>query len=475
MGFLRGKSSAQDGTKDLEKRLVRKLDMTIMVFCCACYFFNYLDRNAFANAYVAGLKEDLNLKGNEYSILLSMFTAGNAIGELPHALIIQKVKISIWLPFTLVVWSGLTMCSAACKTYSQLCVLRFFQGFFEASVYSGTVYTLGSWYKDSEIAKRVAIFTAVGQVGSMFAGIMMTAMHKTMEGRAGLKGWQWVFLIDGLMGLPIAAFGFLTFPNLPESTQVTYLKAEEKQFALDRLPPKKADAHNIEYKSLLKRVLTSPTIYILVSFSIVCGMLEAFAFQGMLLLWMKYNKKRFTQAQINTYPIGIQAIAVVSQIGAGIFIDRTGHRMPMVIFAAAMQFVTAILLLQPKLPDGGIFTAYYLSGTSFIVNPVMYGWASTICSRNGDDAARSVVLYSMAAGGITLYTWWGIVLYPATDVPRWRKGSITMVVVVFVFIATSFAVRWLDRKTAREERAERHDDDDSSENTTAAAYDTKMG
>jgi ACS family pantothenate transporter-like MFS transporter len=54
---------------------------------------------------------------------------------------------------------------------------------------------MGSWYKPSEIAKRTAIFTAVGQVGSLFAGIMMTAMHKTMEGKAGLKGWQWVFII----------------------------------------------------------------------------------------------------------------------------------------------------------------------------------------------------------------------------------------------------------------------------------------
>jgi hypothetical protein len=53
--------------------------------------------------------------------------------------------------------------------------------------------------KPSEIAKRTAVFMAVGQVGSMFAGVMMTAMHKTMEGRGGLKGWQWVFLIGTLM------------------------------------------------------------------------------------------------------------------------------------------------------------------------------------------------------------------------------------------------------------------------------------
>lgn len=52
--------------------------------------------------------------------------------------------------------------------------------------------------KPQEIAKRTAIFTAVGQAGSMFAGAMMTAVHKGMNGYAGLPGWKWVFLIGEL-------------------------------------------------------------------------------------------------------------------------------------------------------------------------------------------------------------------------------------------------------------------------------------
>ncbi|KAF2728268.1 MFS general substrate transporter [Polyplosphaeria fusca] len=455
-----------------------KLDFFIMAYCCACAFFNYLDKQAFANAYVAGLREDLNLKGNEYSILLSMFTAGSVVGQIPHGLILQKVRPSIWLPFTLILWSGLTMCSAACKTYEQLCAVRFFQGFMEASLYSGTIYVLGSWYKPSEIAKRTAIFTAIGQLGSMFAGIMMTAIHSTLEGTSGLKGWQWVFLIDGLMGIPIGLFGFFTFPDLPESTKVTYLTESEKRLALDRLPPKKKDGHNIEFRSLIRRLLLSPKIYILTCFSVVCAMLEAFAFQGMFLLWLKYHKKRFSQAQINTYPLGIQAVAIVSQIAAGAFIDRTGHRLPMVIFAGSMQLVTATLLLVRNLPDAGIFTAHYLSGTSFIVNPILYGWASTICQKTGDDAVRSVILYTMNMGGQTLYTWWGIVMYPATDVPYWKKGSITMIVVVCVFVSASFVMRWLDDSTKIEgQRAQDADSsDDVSGNATMVVADpTKVG
>ena len=115
----------------------------------------------------------------------------------------------------------------------------------------------------------------------------------------------------------------------------------------------------------------------------------------------------------------------------------------MVIFAAAMQLITASLLLVRDMSDGGIFVAHYLSGTSFIVNPVMYGWASVICQRTGDDAVRSVVLYTMAMAGQILYTFWGIVMYPATDVPYWKKGSITMIVVVFVFCGMSFVVKWV--------------------------------
>ncbi|KAH7552258.1 hypothetical protein BM1_09120 [Bipolaris maydis] len=460
MGVLgSSKSSNGDASKVMEKKLTIKL---------ATLTWYGADRQAFANAYVAGLREDLGLKKNEYSILLSMYTSGLVVGAIPHSLIIQKIRPSIWLPLTLILWSGLTMCSAACKNYSQLCAVRFFQGLMEASLYSGTIHIRLIMFlsEPSEIAKRVAIFTAIGQAGSMFAGLMMTAMHKTMNGTAGLRGWQWVFIIgghsdvpsthefthvyntDGLMGIPFGLFGFFTFPDLPSTAKVFYLSEEEKQFATSRLPPKKVNTHSINPKSLIKRVLGKPHIYILTWFAVTSGMLEAFAFQGMFLLWLKYHAKRFSQTAINTYPLGTQAVAIVSQIAAGFIIDRTGQRLPMVIAGALVQLVTAALLLVRNLSDAGIFTAFYLSGTSFVVNPIMFSWANEICSRTGDDAARSVVLYVMSMGGQLLYTWWGIVLYPATDVPYWKKGSITMIVVCGVFIATAFVVRWLDRSTA---------------------------
>jgi MFS family permease len=90
--------------------------------------------------------------------------------------------------------------------------IRFFLGLAEASTYSGAVYIMGSWYKPTEIAKRVAIFTACGQIGTMFAGIMMTAIHTGMEGMGGLEGWQWVFIIG--------AFSFPCLATLPATASL---------------------------------------------------------------------------------------------------------------------------------------------------------------------------------------------------------------------------------------------------------------
>jgi ACS family pantothenate transporter-like MFS transporter len=245
------------------------------------------------------------------------------------------------------------------------------------------------------------------------------------------------------MGLPFGIFGLMYFPNVPESTNAPYLSKEEIQLALDRLPPKKDWGHDISIKSLIKRLFTSPDVYILTAYSAIGCALEAIVLQGLFLLWMKANNERFPNHATTTYPLGIQAVSIVSNIGAGYVIDLTNRRIPMVILAGVLQLVVAILLLIPALPTAGVFFAFYLAGTSYIVNPIIYGWASVICQRGGDDALRSVILYIMSMVQSVLYTFWGITLYPATDAPYWKKGYITMIVVVFAFFGATVAVDWV--------------------------------
>lgn len=163
----------------------------------------------------------------------------------------------------------------------------------------------------------------------------------------------------------------------------------------------------------------------------------------MFLLWMKYNSDRFPVSARNTYPLGIQAVAIVSQIVAGTYIDATNKRVLVAIIGGLLQLVTAIMLLVPNLSDAGTFFAFYNSGTSYIVNPLMYGWASVITTRGGDDVVRAVTLYTMNCGSQILYTFYGIVLYPATDAPYWKKGCIAMIVMVVIFLGLTYVMDWV--------------------------------
>lgn len=156
--------------------------------------------------------------------------------------------------------------------------------------------------------------------------------------------------------------------------------------------------------------------------------------QNIFLLWLKYHSARFTQNQINTYPLGVQAVGIVANMLAAWHMDATGTRVPMVILAVILQLVSAIMLIIPTLSFAGTFFAFYLSGTAYMVNPLIFGWASIILQRGGDDAVRSVTVYAMNVGSMVMYTFWGIVLYPADDAPYWKKGSIAMIVCCFVML-----------------------------------------
>jgi ACS family pantothenate transporter-like MFS transporter len=119
--------------------------------------------------------------------------------------------------------------------------------------------------------------------------------------------------------------------------------------------------------------------------------------------------------------------------------DPTGQRIPAAIVAILLQVVVGSMLLVRDIPFAGTFFAFYLSGTAYAVNPLISGWAGLILQRSGDDAVRSVTLYSMNIGSMVLWTFWGILFYSGADTPYWKKGCIVLLVCCFVM----FCYMWL--------------------------------
>lgn len=95
--YLRGDPKAPG-----ERKLVVKLDFFILTFCCLMYFLNYLDRTNLNNAYVSGMKEELNFHGNQLNQINTVFTVGYTIGQVPCNIALYYVKPRYFFPACMV-------------------------------------------------------------------------------------------------------------------------------------------------------------------------------------------------------------------------------------------------------------------------------------------------------------------------------------------------------------------------------------
>lgn len=114
--------------------------------------------------------------------------------------------------------------------------LRFFIGLFESCAFPGYIAMLGSWYGPNELTKRLAILLEVESIASMFSGYLQAGLYSSMNGRHGLAGWRWLFIMDGVISVPVAIWGLFGLPDHPHNTRAFYWTKEVSQ--LSRKPDK---------------------------------------------------------------------------------------------------------------------------------------------------------------------------------------------------------------------------------------------
>jgi ACS family pantothenate transporter-like MFS transporter len=209
------------------------------------------------------MKEALSMTSNELNLIDIAWTTGYVIGQLPSQLILTKVRPSIWIPSCELVWTLLTFCLAGATTSGQVMAIRFFVGLVESIFYPAAHFLIGSWYKPSELGKRACIFHASAAAAGMFSGYLQAAVYNGLDGTLGKAGWQWLFIMDGLISLPICISGFFLIPDLPENTRAFYLTGDDAALARKRMHDVgRAPRRKLGW-SILRRVFTRWHVYAL--------------------------------------------------------------------------------------------------------------------------------------------------------------------------------------------------------------------
>lgn len=161
-------------------------------------FLKWLDSSNINNAYVSGMKEELNLYGNQYSYFGTFYNCGYLVFQIPSLLLLSRPKIAkYYLPLMEVLWSIVTFTQSQMRNERDIYGTRFLLGLLETPVASGTTYVLGSWYKPEEVFKRTGVWYVSNNIAVMFGGYLQAAAYKNLNGVGGMAGWRWLFIIDG--------------------------------------------------------------------------------------------------------------------------------------------------------------------------------------------------------------------------------------------------------------------------------------
>lgn len=227
------------------------------------------------------------MNAEQLNLIDVAWTTGYVIGQLPSQFILTKVRPSIWIPSCELVWTVLTFCLCATTSSTQVIVIRFFVGLVESIFYPAAHFLIGSWYKPNELGKRACIFHASSAAAGMFSGYLQAAVYKGLNGTLGKAGWQWLFIMDGLISTPICLAGFFLIPDLPENTRAFYLTAEDTAIARKRMDDiGRAPRKKLGW-SILKRVFQRWHVWVLTVLYVIFINTGSSSSVNPMSLWMK--------------------------------------------------------------------------------------------------------------------------------------------------------------------------------------------
>ncbi|CDR88673.1 related to TNA1-high affinity nicotinic acid plasma membrane permease [Sporisorium scitamineum] len=220
--------------KQLEKRLVRKIDIRLMPILVLLYVLNHLDRNSITTARDNGLVRDLKLKDQEYQTAISILFVGYITFQIPSNMLMTKLgRPSLYIPTFVALWGIVSACTAATAGYHSLLAVRICLGFVESAFFPGALALLGYFYKKEEMATRTAILFSGSIISNAFSGLISAGILGGMEGKAGLPAWKWLFLLEGSVTVVVAGLAVLILPDMPGNSK--FLTGEEMQMAVNRL------------------------------------------------------------------------------------------------------------------------------------------------------------------------------------------------------------------------------------------------
>lgn len=205
--------------KDLD-RVYRKLDRRIIPALWLLYLLTSSVSFCFGMSLTMNsdinhsLVQTLNLKHNDISFASATYFLGYILFDVPMNMIMTKVSPQSWLARIVITVGIVYSCYFFLKNSKSFIILRFVSGVVGAGTWPGLSYYISLWYPNERSTKRIGYYFTAAQISAILSGVISYVFQK-MDGYHGFRGWQWMFLIYGLITIPFGISLFFWLPNRP--------------------------------------------------------------------------------------------------------------------------------------------------------------------------------------------------------------------------------------------------------------------
>jgi ACS family tartrate transporter-like MFS transporter len=298
---------------------VARVSRRLIPFLFLLYILNFLDR---VNVGFAALEmnRDLGFGPAVYGFGAGVFFLGYCLFEVPSNLVLYRTGARLWIARIMVTWGLSASAMMLVHTPWSFYLLRFLLGVAEAGFFPGIIFYLTSWYPARERARAYAWFLAAIPVCGVIGGPLSGALLG-LDGRLGLRGWQWLFLLEGIPSVLVGIAVLWLLPDRPRDAR--WLPPEERAWLEERLAEERADQVTAHGESL-RRTLRNPVVWWLgLSYFLLVVALYGFA------LWLPQLVK--AAGDFSNFEVGVitaipYAVAAIGMVLVGRSSDRTGER-----------------------------------------------------------------------------------------------------------------------------------------------------
>jgi MFS family permease len=416
----------------------RKLDTHLLPLTTILYLLCFLDRTNIGFARIAGMAEDLHLVGLRYNIAAAILFIPYCLVEAPSNVLLRVYRPSRWIPFIMVGWGTIMSLMCLVNSYQGLLIARFFLGLAEGGLFPGLTYYISLWYPRQMQARRIGVFVSAAAVAGAFGGILAYGIQH-LEGKAGLHGWQWIFLIEGLATVVIALLSFIFIQDYPETA--TFLTEEERQIVIRTLADdSKGQATHFSTKFVWQALADWKTY--VQALNAMCIFITAYAIA------------LFTPTIVNDLgysAANAQLLSVPPFVCAGIFTiifssysDRTNLRGPFIVLCSTISMIGFIVAYTTSKPGPGYAAIVIAASGAYPNVAILMSWAG---GNAGGNIKRGVALALVIGlgnlGGICS----SFIYYQP---PRFHKGHGTVLGCLGTSIVCSCIMMWTYRRLNKE-------------------------